>query len=98
MLDLGKKGRKQVVDIEGSRDEGGNMSAIPKLSREALMELIRTQKKKKSVSYPKNKYNKSHSNPSEFGDEESSSDLISSDSYSNSSYESSSGQDATDKG
>ena len=64
------------------------MSAISNLSREALMDLIRKQRKNKMASYTKNKYNKSHSKPSELGEEESSSGLSSSDSSLNSSDES----------
>ena len=87
-----------MVDIDGSKDEEDDMSAISNLSREALMEFIRKQKKKKMGSYPKKIYKKSHSKPSELGDEESSFDLSSSESFSNSSNESRFGQDAAGKG
>ena len=40
-LDLIKKGSKQVVDLEDSKDEENDMSAILNLLREALMDLIR---------------------------------------------------------
>ena len=86
------------MDIEGSEDREDGMSAISDLSREALMDLIRKQNKNKTVSYPKNKYNKSHSKPYELGDEESSSDSSSSYSSFNSSDEIRSWQDSEGEG
>ena len=97
-LDLSRKEKQQVVDIDSSGDEEDDMSALSTLSKEALLDLIRKQKKKKTGSYPKNKYSKSHSKPFGRGDEASSSESSASSASSQSSDDSQSRQGAAGEG